>query len=268
LHVSGTLPLHCVAPGVQVPVQTPLEHAEQVATSSQAVPVELHTSTMLPSQRCVCAVQVVVVVQAPLEQPCEHTCCWTHICDELQTCSTLPLHWVAPGVQGGVAHAAPVHVSPLGHAVAAPQSLQPFAWIAQVWTCDPEHCVAPTVQSLVQQAPALQVPFGQACAGFQSVQPFACCAQVWSCGPEHCVAPTVHWFVQLLAHCPPEHVSPEGHATAVPQLVHPFDCTLHVSRPPPLHWVAPSTHSFAQARTHWLPTQVSLVGHSPGADQS
>jgi hypothetical protein len=111
LHVSGTLPLHCVAPGVQAPVQTPPLHVEvHCWMASHAVPVELHSSTTLPSQRCVCAVHVVAVVHALFEHPCEHTCCVAHICDALQTCSTLPLHCRDPVVHVVDVHAVPMQV--------------------------------------------------------------------------------------------------------------------------------------------------------------
>ena len=40
-------------------------------------------------------------------------------------------------------------VSPHEHATGVDQARQPFAAAAQVWTCAPEHCVAPAEEQLL-----------------------------------------------------------------------------------------------------------------------
>jgi hypothetical protein len=51
LQVSTPLPEHVVAPGVQVPVQAPVTHAEfEQATAVPHAPVESHVTTPLPEQ--------------------------------------------------------------------------------------------------------------------------------------------------------------------------------------------------------------------------
>jgi hypothetical protein len=66
-HVCTPLPEHCVAPAVQLPVQTPLTHVEPLqATAVPQVPFDWQVWTPLP-EHCT-APGVHTPVQAPAEQ--------------------------------------------------------------------------------------------------------------------------------------------------------------------------------------------------------
>ena len=93
-------------------------------------------------------------------------------------------------------------IRPCGHAAAVPKARQPFASAVQVWTCVPEHCVAPAGEQVLLQATQAFVAALQNCwapqeaAADQARHPLAPAVHVWTWLPAHWVAPARwHWLL-------------------------------------------------------------------------
>jgi hypothetical protein len=67
LQVWMFLPLHCVAPGEQTPVQAPAEQANGQLWLSTQLPVESHVCATLPKQRDAPGEQIPPHVPLPVQ---------------------------------------------------------------------------------------------------------------------------------------------------------------------------------------------------------
>jgi hypothetical protein len=170
---------HCVAPGVQTPVQAPL--AQAWLLQGAAVPhdpLALHVWTASPEHCVAPGLQATHAPPRHTGAPLEHASAAPHWPEELQVCTPPPdppsaPHWVDPGVQTPV-HAPPLHT--YWQLDAGPQV--PFA--VHVSTPFPAHWVAPTEQADTH-APAVHT--------FAQGMPMFCHApvasQVCGCCPLH-----------------------------------------------------------------------------------
>jgi len=101
LHVCGVVPEHWVAPGEQLPVQSPLTHAWFVhACAAPHAPVESQVCTPLPVEAHFTAPGVQPPVQAPPTHAWfVHACALAQVPVESQVCTPLLVaeHFTAPG---------------------------------------------------------------------------------------------------------------------------------------------------------------------------
>src|ERR1700682_64334 len=98
--------------------------------------------------------------------PLRHSCPGGHAAGALSerqpfasaehVCTCAPEQWVEPGLEQVLAHATHAFAAALQNRcapqeAAADQARQPFASAVHVWTCGPEHCVAPALRQVLLQ---------------------------------------------------------------------------------------------------------------------
>jgi sulfur dioxygenase len=247
VQVRTPLPVHCVVPGVQTPVQAPdTQAAFEHACAADHVPVASHVCTASPEHR------VEPGTHAPVHAPMTHAYGQALPVSQaplaLHVWTPSPAHWVVPGEH------APTH-APETHACVVQGTGVPQLPDSHDCTPLPEHSVA-LPEHGPEHWPAVHAWLAHATAADHC--PFA--AQVCTPSFEHCVVPGMHTPLQA----PPTQAW-LAQGVALPQA----PLALHVCTPVPEHWVEAGAHTpvHPPSTQAWAPQSIGAL-HCPEALQS